>query len=161
MQEDDDVSHGRAAGLLTILLQNPGHLDRTITWYRERSGGLTVADDSERRARLAFLATEGAIFHTIIWIAADVTQDMEQYIQRRWRPDPRLTPITLDKRFYLFEELGLFGSTSKAPVSAYTSRSGGIGQPPLKMLRDCPRRRGAKDLFHRVLRAVATRRPAI
>jgi len=61
-QEDDDSSHGRAAGLLTILLQSPGHLDQTIAWYRDRSGGLTVTGESERKARLAFLAAEGAFF---------------------------------------------------------------------------------------------------
>jgi AcrR family transcriptional regulator len=61
-QQDDDGSHSRAAGLLTILLQSPGHLDQTIAWYRDRSGGLTVTGGSERKGRLAFLASEGAFF---------------------------------------------------------------------------------------------------
>jgi AcrR family transcriptional regulator len=61
-QEDVDSSNGRAAGLLTILLQSPRHLDQTMAWYRDRSGGLAVSGESERKARLAFLAAEGAFF---------------------------------------------------------------------------------------------------
>ena len=56
----DDVGNARAAGLLAALLQAPGDLGPTRDWYRARLAGLDTASEGGRRARLAFLATEGA-----------------------------------------------------------------------------------------------------
>ncbi|MFC0225840.1 TetR/AcrR family transcriptional regulator [Serratia aquatilis] len=56
----DQASSAKAAGLMATLIQTPEHLDSTREWYRERISGLDLASDQGRKARLAFLATEGA-----------------------------------------------------------------------------------------------------
>ena len=56
----DDLSNAKAAGLMAALIQSPEHLASTREWYRQRVAGLNRADAGDRRARLAFLATEGA-----------------------------------------------------------------------------------------------------
>lgn len=58
----DEGSQARAAALLALLLQTPEHLSDTRNWYREQVAGLDMTALADRRARLAFLATEGAFF---------------------------------------------------------------------------------------------------
>jgi len=55
-----DEASAKSASLLAALAQTPEHLASTRAWYRERIAGLDLATDAGRRARLAFLATEGA-----------------------------------------------------------------------------------------------------
>lgn len=57
----DDGSHSRVVGLLAALLQTPEHLAETRHWYERRLDGLDLNTDEARRARLAFLATEGVV----------------------------------------------------------------------------------------------------
>lgn len=45
---------------MAALLQTPEHLAATREWYRERLEGLDTTSEKGRRARLAFLACEGA-----------------------------------------------------------------------------------------------------
>jgi len=60
--DQDEASHSRAASLLAVLLQSREHLAGTRDWYESRVAGLDATTDEGRRARLAFLATEGAFF---------------------------------------------------------------------------------------------------
>ena len=50
----------KAAGLMATLIQTPEHLASTREWYRSRIAGLDLTTEEGKRARLAFLATEGA-----------------------------------------------------------------------------------------------------
>lgn len=59
-RRSDDTSHAKAASLMAALLQTPEHLASTKTWYRARIAGLDTSTEEGRRARIAFLATEGA-----------------------------------------------------------------------------------------------------
>jgi AcrR family transcriptional regulator len=56
----DQASSAKAAGLMATLIQTPEHLASSREWYRSRIVGLDLATDEGKRARLAFLATEGA-----------------------------------------------------------------------------------------------------
>lgn len=58
--QSDDISNAKAAGLMAAFIQAPEHLASTREWYRQRIAGLDPSDPAHRRARLAFLATEGA-----------------------------------------------------------------------------------------------------
>lgn len=60
MQEIDEVSMTKAASLMAALLQTPEHLASTRAWYAARLAGLDTTTPEGRRARLAFLACEGA-----------------------------------------------------------------------------------------------------
>lgn len=60
--DHDEASHSRAASLLAVLLQSREHLEGTRSWYESRVAGLDADTEEGRRARLAFLATEGAFF---------------------------------------------------------------------------------------------------
>ena len=59
-READEVSMTKAASLMAGLMQTPEHLASTQGWYRGRLAGLDAAKPEGRRARLAFLACEGA-----------------------------------------------------------------------------------------------------
>ena len=58
----DAASQGKAASLLAALIDSPDHLQSVRGWYRKRLEGIDVSTEEGRRARLAFLATEGAFF---------------------------------------------------------------------------------------------------
>jgi AcrR family transcriptional regulator len=53
-------SHARAAGLMAMLLQSPGHLDLARRWYREHLQPLDLGTPEGRQARIAFMAMEDA-----------------------------------------------------------------------------------------------------
>jgi AcrR family transcriptional regulator len=59
-QRLDEASHARAVALLAALVQTPDHLQAAQGWYARRLRGLRPNDARDRRARLAFLAAEGA-----------------------------------------------------------------------------------------------------
>ncbi|MDQ7990480.1 MAG: TetR/AcrR family transcriptional regulator [Candidatus Dactylopiibacterium sp.] len=59
-RRSDAVSSAKAAGLMAALLQSPEHLGSTRAWYAGRLAGLGAQSAADRRARLAFYATEGA-----------------------------------------------------------------------------------------------------
>ncbi len=59
--EDHDTQR-RAASLLALLLQTPEHLSDVRQWYQEQVAGMHIDDPVAKRARMAFLATEGAFF---------------------------------------------------------------------------------------------------
>lgn len=56
----DENINAKAAALLAALVRTPEHLASTRAWYRARIASLDLAKPEDRRARLAFLATEGA-----------------------------------------------------------------------------------------------------
>ncbi len=56
----DENLNAKMAGLTGAILQTPEHLASTRAWYRARVEGLELATEEGRRARLAFLAAEGA-----------------------------------------------------------------------------------------------------
>ncbi|CAI0725594.1 TetR/AcrR family transcriptional regulator [Serratia ficaria] len=56
----DQASSAKAAGLMATLIQTPEHLESSRAWYRSRIAGLDLRSEEGKRARLAFLATEGA-----------------------------------------------------------------------------------------------------
>jgi hypothetical protein len=59
-RSSDQASSAKAAGLMATLIQTPEHLDSTREWYRSRIAGLDLNTEQGKKARLAFLATEGA-----------------------------------------------------------------------------------------------------
>lgn len=59
-RSSDQASSAKAAGLMATLIQTPEHLGSTREWYRGRIAGLDLNTEQGRKARLAFLATEGA-----------------------------------------------------------------------------------------------------
>ena len=56
----DKAEGDRAAGLMASLLNAPEHLTLSQEWYASRLDGIDVSTPEGRRARLAFLANEGA-----------------------------------------------------------------------------------------------------
>ncbi len=59
-RNSDQVSSAKAAALMAMLIQTPEHLESSREWYRSRIAGLDLTTAEGKKARLAFLATEGA-----------------------------------------------------------------------------------------------------
>ncbi|KFK94485.1 MULTISPECIES: TetR/AcrR family transcriptional regulator [unclassified Serratia (in: enterobacteria)] len=59
-RSSDQASSAKAAGLMATLIQTPEHLSSTREWYRGRIQDLDLSTEQGKKARLAFLATEGA-----------------------------------------------------------------------------------------------------
>ncbi|MFI8416970.1 TetR family transcriptional regulator [Serratia sp. NPDC078593] len=86
-RSSDQASSAKAAGLMAALIQTPEHLTSTRKWYRERIERLDLTTEEGRRARLAFLATEGAFMLRFFGLM-DIEQqewesifdDMQHYI---------------------------------------------------------------------------------
>ena len=82
-RQADDSANARAASLMTALLENPKQLAASRQWYRDIIAGLDLSQASHRRARLAFLASEGAFLLRSLGLMAiddDEWQDMLQDI---------------------------------------------------------------------------------
>jgi AcrR family transcriptional regulator len=60
--EDDHGGDGKAASVMTKLMQTPEFLVGTREWYRERLSHLDPETPEGRMARLAFFAAEGAFY---------------------------------------------------------------------------------------------------
>ncbi|MEX9779471.1 TetR/AcrR family transcriptional regulator [Providencia manganoxydans] len=58
--EHDKTAIAKGAALMASLLQTPEYLESTRTWYRDRLRNLDTSTEQGKRARLMFLATEGA-----------------------------------------------------------------------------------------------------
>ena len=58
--DTDAAAADRAAGMMAALLNAPAQLVELQDWYASRLDGIDVATPAGRRARLAFLANEGA-----------------------------------------------------------------------------------------------------
>lgn len=58
----DETESSRSAAMMAALLQNPEQVADTRAWYNSRLEGLDVSTPGDRRARLAFLASEGVFF---------------------------------------------------------------------------------------------------
>lgn len=58
----DDFAQTRVASFLATLLQQPDHIATTRRWYEARLAGLVPDSSEARRARLAFLASEGTFY---------------------------------------------------------------------------------------------------
>ncbi|AML58386.1 transcriptional regulator BetI [Serratia rubidaea] len=83
----DHTSSAKAAGLMATLIQTPEHLQSSREWYRERIEGLDLESEEDKRARLAFLATEGAFMLRYFGLMdiseqewASMFADMQRYI---------------------------------------------------------------------------------
>lgn len=59
-RNSDQVSSAKAAALMATLIQTPEHLESSREWYRSRIAALDLTTLEGKKARLAFLATEGA-----------------------------------------------------------------------------------------------------
>lgn len=59
-RRSDADDNAKCAAILAALMRSPDTLKHPRRWYRERIEGLDLSDPAARRARLAFLATEGA-----------------------------------------------------------------------------------------------------
>lgn len=55
----DKIATEKGASLMAALLQTPEYLQSTKEWYQQRLAKLDITTESGKRARLAFLATEG------------------------------------------------------------------------------------------------------
>ncbi|BBG60599.1 transcriptional regulator BetI [Providencia rustigianii] len=58
--DHDKTSIAKGAALMASLLQTPEYLESTRKWYRERIENLDLSTESGKRARMMFLAAEGA-----------------------------------------------------------------------------------------------------
>lgn len=58
--EHDKAAMAKGAALMAALLQTPEYLKSTRIWYRDKLRNLDTSTDMGKRARLMFLATEGA-----------------------------------------------------------------------------------------------------
>lgn len=54
------LTHARAAGMMAVLLQSPEHMATVRTWYREHLQPLDLSTPEGKKARIAFMAMEGA-----------------------------------------------------------------------------------------------------
>ncbi|WP_208623409.1 TetR/AcrR family transcriptional regulator [Brucella oryzae] len=54
------VAKKKAASIIAALLQSPEHMTRVRNWYQSRLSGIDMTTKEGRRARVAFLAAEGA-----------------------------------------------------------------------------------------------------
>ncbi|KOF18190.1 TetR family transcriptional regulator [Ensifer adhaerens] len=54
------AENARTSGMMAALLQREDHMEKNRVWYRGRLDSLDLSTEEGRRARLAFLATEGA-----------------------------------------------------------------------------------------------------
>lgn len=54
------AENARTSGMMAALLQREDHMEKNRLWYRGRLDSLDLSTEEGRRARLAFLATEGA-----------------------------------------------------------------------------------------------------
>lgn len=73
----DDLAHARAASLLATLLQQPEHVAAMRRWYEGRLAGLTPDSEEARRARLAFLANEGAFLLRFLGLVPITSQEWQ------------------------------------------------------------------------------------
>ncbi|KSV94528.1 TetR/AcrR family transcriptional regulator [Sinorhizobium sp. GL28] len=53
------ADNARTSGMMAALLQREEHMAKNRAWYRARLDGIDLSTEEGRRARLAFLATEG------------------------------------------------------------------------------------------------------
>lgn len=58
----DEAENSRSAVMLATLVQNSHQLADTRDWYRRQIGRVDPATEAGRKARLAFLASEGVFF---------------------------------------------------------------------------------------------------
>lgn len=54
------LTHARAAGMMAVLLQSPEHMEGVRRWYREHLQPLDLSTPAGKKARIAFMAMEGA-----------------------------------------------------------------------------------------------------
>lgn len=94
-RRDDDDTQRRAASLLALLLQTPEHLVDVRQWYQEQAIGLHADDPAARRARLAFLATEGAFFLRFFGLMPMLATEWEAtFADIQGLMSPRVTDIS-------------------------------------------------------------------
>ncbi|MBA8881313.1 TetR/AcrR family transcriptional regulator [Phyllobacterium myrsinacearum] len=55
----DESSNAKAASLMASLIQTPEHLGSTREWYKTRMADFDLTTEAGRRAKIAFIATEG------------------------------------------------------------------------------------------------------
>lgn len=84
---DKEPAQAKAATLMTSMLQSPEFMASTRAWYDERMKDLDLTTTEGRRARLAFLATEGAFTLRYLGLKemdqgewSDIFQDIETFI---------------------------------------------------------------------------------
>lgn len=58
----DAAENSRSSAMMAALLQTPSQIAETRNWYTRRLSGLDVGRQEARRARLAFLASEGVFY---------------------------------------------------------------------------------------------------
>ncbi|QND52956.1 TetR/AcrR family transcriptional regulator [Phyllobacterium sp. 628] len=78
-RKGDDNSNAKAASLMASLIQTPEHLGSTREWYRTRMADFDLSTEEGRRARMAFIATEGVFmlrFFGFMEIGNDEWHDM-------------------------------------------------------------------------------------
>lgn len=61
-RESDADDDSRFAAMMASLIPNSHYLEETRAWYRKQWDGLDVSTPEGRRARLAFIANEGAFW---------------------------------------------------------------------------------------------------
>jgi AcrR family transcriptional regulator len=91
----DEAEAHRAAGLLTALLSSADQRQSSDSWYRSRLDLADLASPEGRRARIAFLATEGAFFlrcFGLLQMAEPEWNDILDDIRNELMPNQSPTP---------------------------------------------------------------------
>lgn len=84
---EEESAQAKAATLMTGMLQSPEFMEATREWYEDRVKDLDLTTEEGRRARLAFLATEGAFTLRYLGLKqidqrewSDIFEDIETFI---------------------------------------------------------------------------------
>lgn len=59
-RDSDEAEHSRSAVMMTALLESPEDVAASRVWYTQRLAGLDMGKTEDRKAALAFFASEGA-----------------------------------------------------------------------------------------------------
>jgi AcrR family transcriptional regulator len=91
----DEAEAHRAAGLLTVLLSTADQRQNSDDWYRSRLDLADLSTPEGRRARIAFLATEGAFFlrcFGLLRMETEEWNDILDDIRKELMPDTHRAP---------------------------------------------------------------------
>lgn len=105
-----DTLNARAAGLLAALLQSKDQIAPITHWYAQQFAGFDTVTDEGRKARLAFLATEGAFLIRFLGLAdidqtnwREIFADIERYAGVPARRPTRRAPDATGRPGMSFE----------------------------------------------------------
>lgn len=89
------LTHARAAGMMAVLLQSPEHMETVRNWYRKHLQPLDLSTPEGKKARIAFMAMEGAfLLRSFGFMQMDAAQWAELFDEIKATLPPTQTPPT-------------------------------------------------------------------